>query len=316
MAVITLSGVGYGEVVDTSKTPALRIFNIFVVLTGVGIAVYVFSVITAFLVEGELRDLFRRGRMRKRIERISDHFIVCGLGATGRFAIEEIQKVGTPYVAVEVDSETVNRLRDQVGGEFSNMLYVVGDATDEAVLRAAGMDRAQGIIAALPSDKDNLVITVVVRQQNPRIRIVSRYKDAGFAERMLKAGANSTVSPNHIGGLRLASEVLRPHVVGFLDLMLHQKSRTLRIDELTVNQNSPWKGLTLGALDLRGRYNLLPVAVKNAGDTAQFRVNPPDSLTLSDDTVVIVIGEISDLQRARADAHLAIASDQSHSRTP
>lgn len=315
MAVITLSGVGYGEIVDTSHQPALRIFNIFVVLTGVGVAVYVFSVITAFLVEGELRDLFRRGRMRKQIERISDHFIVCGLGATGRFAAEELQKVGTPYVAVELDPETVNRVRDQAGGELSEMLYVVGDATDEAVLRAAGVDRARGIIAALPSDKDNLVITVVVRQQNPRIRIVSRYKEAGFSERMLKAGANSTVSPNHIGGLRLASEILRPHVVGFLDLMLQQKSRTLRIDELTVDRNSAWHGLTLGALNLRGRYNLLPLAVKNVAAPGQFEVNPPDSLVLNSDTVLIVIGEIADLQRARSDASTTSAH-QPHARTP
>ena len=131
------------------------------------------------------------------------------------------------------------------------MLYVTGDATDERVLLEAGLDRAKGLISTLPSDKDNLVITVVARQKNPALRIVSRCTDLLYPERLLKVGADATVSPNHIGGLRLASEILRPNVVSFLDLMLQEKSRTLRIEEIELGATSAWIGRMVAELDLR-----------------------------------------------------------------
>ena len=306
MAVITLTGVGYSEFVDTSHNPALRIFNIFIVVIGVAVAVYVFSEVTAFLIEGEVRHLFRRGRMRKRINELNHHFIVCGLGETGRHAVEELQKTDTPHVVIESSEEVVRRLRELGRRAYEEMLYVIGDATDERVLQQAGLARASGLIAALPSDKDNLVITVVVRQQIPGIRIVSRCTDISFAERMLKAGANSTVSPNQIGGLRLASEVLRPHVVGFLDLMLQEKSRTLRVEEIRLEEGSPWIGKTIGEWPLRARYNILLLALKRIDDSgSHLAVNPPDEVVLSKDSVIIAIGDVSDLRRARADANPA-----------
>ncbi len=303
MAVVSLTGVGYGEIVDTSRIPALRVFNIFVLLVGVATTVYVFSLMTAFVVEGELHALFRRGRMRKKISQLSDHFIVCGLGETGRYAAEEMHKTGTDYIAIDMSEQVVSRLREQPGSPLADMLYVIGDSTDEAVLQEAGLDRARGIIACVASDKDNLVITVLVRQQNPSIRIVSRYKELNFSERMLKAGANSTVSPNRIGGLRLASEVLRPHVVGFLDLMLQEKSRTLRIEEILIGNGSPWAGSTVGKLQLRARFHLMVLAIKKAGhDSDRLLFNPAEEDIVSGGAVIIVMGDLNDLREARAEA--------------
>jgi voltage-gated potassium channel len=303
MAVITLSGVGYTEVVDTSTIPALRIFNVFIVVFGVAISVYVFSVLTAFIVEGELQHLFRRNRMRKQISDLRDHYIVCGLGETGRHAIEELHKTGTEHVAVEISQEVVTRLHGYPGGAYSDLLTVVGDATDENVLQQAGLDRARGLVTCLASDKDNLVVTVLVRQQNLTTRIVARYKEASFSGRMLKAGANSTVSPNHIGGLRLASEVLRPHVVSFLDLMLQEKSRTLRIEEILISARSPWLGQTLKQLRLQARHNLMCLAVKGPGDSGHgFWVNPPEQLRIALGAVIIVMADVKDIRRARSEA--------------
>ena len=163
---------------------------------------------------------------------------------------------------------------------------------------------AAGLISVLPSDKDNLVITVVVRQRNPAIRIVCRCTDLSFSERMLKAGANSTVSPNRIGGLRMASEVLRPSVVGFLDLMLQEKSRTLRVEEIVVGEKSRWIESTVSDLKLNDRYNLLPLAIKRTSETTeQLIVNPPSNTRLSSGTVIILLGDTDDLVRARADAN-------------
>ena len=261
MAVITLSSVGYGEIVDTAGNHALRWFNLFVVLFGVGIMVYAVSVVTAFLVEGQIRDLFWRRKMQKRIRDLKDHYIVCGLGDTGRYAVEELQTTGNPYVVIESHEDAVLKLREQANSGYSNLLYIIGDATDEAVLEEAGLERARGIIVALASDKDNLVITVVVRQKSSAVRIVARCADLKFVDRMMKAGASTTVSPNNIGGMRMAAEALRPHVVNFLDLMLREKSRTLRIEEIEVAPGSAWQGQMLDEVKLRARYHLLPLAV-------------------------------------------------------
>ncbi len=305
MAVITLAGVGYGEIIDTSHNPLLRIFNMFVVLFGVTITVYVFSVVTAFLVEGEITNIFWRRRMEKRISELKHHYIVCGLGDTGRHAVEELHKTGTPYVVVESHEDNIKRFKDQEGSAFDEMLYLIGDATDDVILEQAGLARAKGMIVALSVDKDNLVIVVMVRQKNQHIRIVARCTDQKFAEKMTKAGANSTVSPNRIGGLRMASELLRPHVVGFLDLMLKEHSRTLRIEEIDIGRSSRWLGKAIGDLNLRGNYNLLPMAVKSGAAQGVFQVNPPDTLRLEDGTIVIVMGDMKDIHRARNESQPA-----------
>jgi voltage-gated potassium channel len=306
MAIITLAGVGYGEFVDTSHSPVLRVFNMFVVIFGVMITAYVFSSVTAFLVEGDYSNAFRRRKMLKRIAQLKAHFIVCGLDDTGRYAVAELQKTGTPYVVIESHEDNVKRFQEHSGGEFNDMLYIIGDATDEEILESANVSHAAGLLAMLGQDKDNLVITVLVRQKNPNIRIVARVADLKFSERMQKAGANSVVSPNKIGGMRLASEMLRPHVVSFLDLMLKEHTRTLRIEEIVVKSASPWIDKPLGDLNLRMRYNLLPMALKNASgaaETAQnFWVNPPDNIRMKAGVVIIVMGDVHDIQKAREDS--------------
>ena len=309
MTVITLSTVGYGEIVDTSHNPLLRIFNIFVLLFGVAIMIYVISVVTAFLVEGQLSDLFRRRKMEKQISMLTGHYIICGLGDTGRHVAEELQTTGTPFVVIESNEEVARKFCE---GRH-DLLYVIGDATDEAVLDHAGVGRARGLIAGLPADKDNLVITFLVRQKNPAIRIVARCTDeAKFSARMVKAGANSTVSPNRIGGLRLASEVIRPDVVEFLDLMLKEHSHTLRVEQIEIPEGSSWSGVTLDNLNLRSRYQLMPLALKNCGvrqgHQSAFQVNPPGTQVLRDGEIVIVLGDVNDVKRAREESHLRRAA--------
>jgi voltage-gated potassium channel len=305
MAVITLAGVGYGEIVDTSHNPALRIFNIGIVLFGVAITVYVFSVVAAFLVEVEVRNPFWRRRMQRRISELSDHFIVCGLGDTGRYAVTELEKTSTPYVVIDASEENLKRSRDLHAETFQELLYVIGDATEEDSLEKAGVSRARGLIAALPNDKDNLVITVVVHQRFPKMRIVARTADKKFADRMIRAGANSTVSPSQIGGLRLASEVIRPHVVGFLDRMLKEQGSTLRVEEIEVAAPSKWAGTPLHDLNLKGQYNLLVLGLKNPPEKgADLVINPPDDAVVPQGGVIIAMGDMKDIQRARQNARV------------
>jgi voltage-gated potassium channel len=304
MAVITLAGVGYGEIVDTSHNPALRIFNIGIVLFGVAITVYVFSVVAAFLVEVEFTNPFWRRRMQRHIDELSGHHIVCGLGDTGRHAVAELQKTMTPHVVVDLSEENIKKLKGLHPEALGEMLFVVGDATEEDVLEKAGLSRAKGLIAALPLDKDNLVVTVIVRQRFPKMRIVARSAERKFSERMLRAGANSTVSPSHIGGLRMASELIRPHVVGFLDLMLKEQGKTLRVEEIEVKAASPWAGSALHELNLKSRYNLLVLGLKLpvADSSPDLVVNPPDNSVVDRQAIIIAMGDMKDIQRARQDA--------------
>jgi len=307
MAVITLAGVGYGEIVETAHNPALRVFNMGVVLFGVAVTVYVFSVVAAFLVEIEATNPFWRRRMQKRIIELKGHYIVCGLGDTGRHIAEEMHRTGTPHVAIDLREELIKKVGQTHPDLFRDMLYVVGDATEEETLSKAGIERAKGLVAALPVDKDNLVVTVIAHQAFPHLRIVARSSDLKFAERMVRAGAKATVSPSHIGGLRMASELIRPHVVGFLDLMLRDQSQTLRVEEIEIEADSSWVGSPLGEVKIRSRHNLLVLAVKSAGASAtpKLWVNPPDQLTIQAGTAIIVMGDVKDIRKARSEAKSA-----------
>lgn len=304
MAVITLAGVGYGEIVDTSHNAALRVFNMGIVLFGVAITVYVFSVVAAFLVEIEIANPLWRRRMERKIEQLTGHYIVCGLGDTGRYCVQELKSTNTPHVVVELHEDNVKKVRELHPEMSEELLFIVGDATEEEVLEKAGISRAKGLISALPHDKENLVVTVVARQRFPKLRIVARSATKRFAERMVRAGASATVSPTRIGGLRMASEAIRPAVVGFLDLMLQGQAQMLRVEEIPITPESPWAGRPLQDFPLQREYNLLALAVKRPAETGtpKFWVNPPQTLMLQSGSVIIVMGDLKDIERARKQA--------------
>jgi voltage-gated potassium channel len=304
MAVITLAGVGYGEIVDTAHNAPLRVFNMGVVLFGVAVTVYVFSVVAAFLVEVELTNPFWRRRMHKRISELRGHYIICGLGATGRHVAEEMHRTGTQFVVVDLHEELIKKAGETHPDLFREMLYVVGDATEEETLSKAGIEHAKGLITALPEDKDNLVVTVIAHQAFPTLRIVARAADQKFADRMLRAGAKATVSPSHIGGLRMASELIRPQVVGFLDLMLKDQTQTLRVEEIGIDASSPWAGHQIGQINIRAKHNLMVLGVKSAVGTAAAKlwVNPPDKLVIQAGSAIIVMGDVKDIREANREA--------------
>lgn len=309
MAVITLAGVGYGEIVPTAANPALRVFNMGVVLFGVAVTVYVFSVVAAFLVEIEATNPFWRRRMQKRIAELRGHYIVCGLGDTGRHVAEEMHRTKTHFVVVEPREDLIKKVGESHPDLFRDLLYVVGDATEEETLSKAGIQHAKGLITALHEDKDNLVVTVIAHQAYPNLRIVARASDFKFAERMVRAGARATVSPSHIGGLRMASELIRPHVVGFLDLMLKDQSQTLRVEEIEIDAASPWVGNPLSDIRIQAKHNLLVLAVKSGGGAAgpKLWVNPPDKLMIRAETAIIVMGDVKNIREAQREARSARA---------
>jgi voltage-gated potassium channel len=297
MTVVSLTSVGYTEVVDTSHSHVLRIFNMFVLVFGLGIMLYTFSVATAFVVEGDLHRIFWKKKMLKRIKALRNHTIICGAGTTGLRVIEELHKTHREMVVIDRDPARLERVT-QLYGEIP---VIEGDASDEDILEMAGLDFAGGVIPALPSDKDNLVVVVTVRQKHPNVRIVARCMDGKMADKMIRAGASSTVSPNSIGGMRLASEMIRPNVVTFLDMMLRDTEATLRIEEIPIPFHSSWVGHSLGEVRLRDHYKLSCLALREPG-TEDFRYNPPDGERLRGNSVVVVIGNVDDIHSARTAA--------------
>jgi len=289
MVVITIATIGYGEIIDLSHSPGGRIFTMFLSFAGVGIMTYIIMSLTAFGVEGELNEAFRRRKMEKRIEKLRDHYIVCGADGVGTHVARELLATQRPYIVVDVDREKIERLH---GGE-DGPAFVVGDATDNATLEKAGIERAHGLFAVTGDDNQNMVISLSARQLNAKIRVVARCEEARNSEKMQRAGADSAVSPTRIGGLRIASEMLRPAVVNFLDVMLRREDLALRIEELTVP--ATMVGRKLATLELHRFRKLLLLAVRTgdgwtynpardyvmqAGETLVFMGSPEERVQL------------------------------------
>jgi voltage-gated potassium channel len=291
MTVITLSSVGFMEVRPLSE--AGRLFTIFLILCGSGILIYAFSIITAFIVEGELTDVIRRTKMNNKIARLDAHFIVCGADRTGRYAIEELLRTGRDFVVIEKNREKIRGL-----GE-SGVMCVEGDATHDAVLLKAGIQKAKGFITSLHSDAENLFVVITAKRLNPSLRVISKAVEEESEQKIRMVGADGVIMPDFIGGLRMVSEMVRPSVVNFLDIMLRAKDHTIRMEELPVNQSSPFMGKYLSETGLPDMEGVSVVALKdNKHGTYVF--NPSGKTPLTAEHVLIVMGNADRIQEAAA----------------
>lgn len=295
MTIITITTVGYGEtLVDMDKVAHARTFTMMLLVFGTGVLVYFASTITAFVVEGELKSVLAANRLRKRIKKMKDHFIVCGAGTTGRHIINELIATGRPVVAVDMNEAELKEIAtDHPKAEYS---YVVGDATDDEILEQCNLIAARGLAAALSEDKDNLYLVVATRQTNPSCRIIARVAELSHIERLRKAGADSVVSPNFIGGMRIVSELVRPSVVKFLDVMLRDKDAAMRIEEVTVEKGSDLDGKSVRDADVHGRFGMNILAVKR---DEKWTYNPGGDQVLGSSMVVVVMGTAEQLKQLR-----------------
>jgi voltage-gated potassium channel len=295
MAVITLSTVGFAELSQMHEVPGARGLTIGLIVSGVGALAYLQGNLTALLVEGVIGQVLRRNRMRSVIAKLSRHVVVAGAGSTGRHVIEELAATGTPFVVIDRDLHHLERLASDVLG--GRMLYVHGDATDDHMLVAAGVERARGVVAALTHDKDNLFVTLSARSLNANARIVSKIVEDHAGAKMLKAGATSVVNPAMIGGRRMASELVRPEVNEFLDQMLRDKTKNLRIEECVVPEASSFVGVTLKDSPIRRETKLLVIAVRDKDRS--FVYNPDPEHLIDGGTTLIVMGDTESVSKLR-----------------
>lgn len=290
MSVITITTVGYGEIIKLST--AGKYFTMGLILLGVGFVLFLVSEITEAMVEGGLKRIFGRGNMEKKLAGLSNHYLVCGFGRIGKVICKNFTESKFPFVVIENDPVELQKI-DELG-----YLGLEGDATDDELLDRAGIKRAKGLIAVVSSDAQNVYIILSARGLNPNLFILARSSGAERSEtKLLRAGANKVISPYYIGACRMAQLVVRPTVVDFLDLTVGGELG-LRLEELRVSEKSSFAGQNLMESKIRGDYDVIVVAIKREHGEMYFNPSPKTIMNAGD--VLIVLGEhehISELEK-------------------
>ncbi|MDP3112582.1 MAG: potassium channel protein [Thermodesulfovibrionales bacterium] len=288
MTIITIASVGYMEVNPLS--PHGRIFTIFLIIFGMGVLLFGISTFTAFLVEGELSEILRRRKMEKSISGLKEHYIVCGIGTVGRHVIDELHKTGRPFVAIDANEELCRQLAEK------GMFFVKGDATSSSVLKSANAANAKGVFCSLHTDAENLLLILTAKGINPSLKIVSKAEEDESEDKMIRAGADGVVLPKFIGGLRMASAMIRPEAVTFLDKMLKGQDETYRVEDINITAGSVFAGKTLKASGLLDKKGISVVAVKK-GERYVFNPGGNEMLEIGD--VLILIGETKSIREMK-----------------
>lgn len=290
-SVTTVTTVGFREVGE--PTAAFRLFTVFLVLLGVGIVLYALGVLLEALVEGKISEGFERRRMERQLAELRDHVVVCGWGRVGQALGVALRRSGdNGLVAVDRDADR---------GATSGGPYVDGDATDDTVLRRAGIERCRALVVALPEDAANVYVTLSARRLRPDLFIVARAHQEAAEQLLVQAGADRVVNPQAIGGERMAALVAQPHVADFLDVAMRDAGLQFRLSELTVAADSPVAGRSLRESHLRDTTGALVLAVR--GPDGSFRTNPDPGEVMAAGEVLIAIGTEAQLSALR---HLVV----------
>ncbi len=280
MTFITVASIGFGEIVDLSQHPMGRLFTIFIAVIGIATMSYLFSTFVALLLESDLNATLRKNRMKKEIARLSGHYIVCGIGRVGSNVANELVQTRRTLVVVENDREVLNQWLE----DHPDALHLHADAADDEALRAAGVMAAAGVFAVTGDDSHNLMVALSVKLLNSKARVVARLHDIRNADKARRAGADEIVSPDFTGGMRIASAMVRPHVVNFMDQMLRTDDQ-LRVEEVMVPPNFP--DTPISQLIPKSRDYIL-LATHEQG---RWVFNPPDDhLIRSGAALVLMAG--------------------------
>ncbi len=300
MVTITMSTIGYADMIGTQGSRLLTVLNIGLIVVYMLAVAYAVSNFTAFLIEGRLTHYFQRNKTRKRIRAMNQHYIICGVKDIGVYVARELRETKRPFVVIDDSRQALDDLRR----EMPKLAALEGDPTSDEMLQQAGIARAKALIAALENDKENLYLVVAAKDLNPGIKIAARYNNPATRHKFANAGASSLVSPNMIGGMRIASELVRPQTVSFLDTMLRNKQEAgTRVEEAEVAPNSPLAGKTL--LDLHRETGVTAIAVRTR-EKEEYRYNPDSRTKMTAGMTVIFIAN-PDLRMA-VESCLAVAT--------
>lgn len=280
MVVLTLSTVGFEEVHPLS--PAGKIFTMFIIVGGVGSAIYAAGQIVEIIVEGEMTGYRRRRKMDRKIAEMKDHYVICGFGRVGHQVAQVFETWQAPFLVIDPKKESLDEL------ETRGIPVLIGDATDDAVLMAAGIDRAKALIACSDSDVANVYITLSARQFNQDLNIVARASQKETEKKLTLAGANRVISPYFLSGVRMAAMATRPVAVDFLDLVTHSGLADFSLFQIAIPTGSPLARKSIAQADIRSLSGAMLLAIRKSDGS--FDLQPKDTSTIDADDVLVVLG--------------------------
>lgn len=291
MTIITIGTVGFMEVQPLSDPG--RLFTAFLIITGFGTFAYAITSVTGYVIDGEFRDYYRHLKTLNAIEKLNGHVIICGYGRNGRQAAQVLKKHDKRFVVVEQKKDEVEKLNHK----FSH-LVLEGDATQDEVLLKAGVERAAALITTLPIDADNVFIVLTARSLNPKLTIISRASDDNSDRKLKTAGANNVIMPDKIGGAHMASLVLKPDVIEFIDYITGQGGPEINLEEITFdNLPEPLRNKTIKDLEIRNKSGANIVGFKKGN--GEFVINPSPDTQLIPDGKLFVLGTPEQIRKLR-----------------
>jgi voltage-gated potassium channel len=290
MTLITLTTVGYAEIHPLSH--AGRVFNAFLIIFGVTTIFIAIGAMTQTIIELEFGDAIGKRRNKRMIDKLKDHYIICGFGRVGRGAAQELQHAGVPFVVVDINPDRAEKAM------MSGMLAVAADSTRDETLHEVGIDRARGLVAALATDADNLFVLLSAKGLNPRIYVAARAAEEGAEAKMRRAGADAVFAPYAITGHRLAQSLLRPHVVQFLDFTTKDVGEDIAIEQVRVAEASEMVSRTIREMQLRKEVGVIVMAIRKADGRMMF--NPPADTAVEGGDYLIVMGRPDNLRALEA----------------
>jgi voltage-gated potassium channel len=284
MTIVTLTTIGYEEVHRLSR--AGRVFNVFMIVYGVGVVAYTVNFLIRFILEGEIQDVLGRRSMKKKLKKTKDHYIVCGYGRMGHIICKELASNNIPFVVIEKEPVELD--------EDDETLIIRGDATIDDVLLSAGIATAKGLISVLSSDAHNLFVVLSARGLNAKLQIVARACDEGAEQKLVRAGADRVMSPYHIGGLRIAHTILKPSVVDFIEFATKSGNIEVQMEEVVVAEGSKLAKNTIEKAGIGRDLGIIIVAIKKGGE---MRFNPTHKTEINAGDTLIALGEVGKLKR-------------------
>jgi len=280
MVITTLFTVGFQEVRPLSSSG--RVFTLFIIVGGVGSAIYLAGQAMEIIVEGEMTGYRKRKRMDKKISQLREHYIICGFGRVGHQVAQVFEASHIPFVVIDSKKETLDELRTR------NVPSIIGDATSDSILIEAGIRNAKGLIACSDSDVANVYVTLSARVLNPELSIVARAGIKDTEKKLMMAGANRVISPYFISGIRMAALAIQPVASDFLDLVTHGGQVDFSLYEIAIPEDSSLVNKTVAEADVRGTSGALILAIRR--NDGSFDLQPKASSTIEKNDVLVVIG--------------------------
>lgn len=291
MTIITIATVGYGEVQPLS-VPG-KLFTVFLIITSFGTFAYAVSAITRFVVDGEFNEFFKNKKLNAAIEKLSGHVIICGFGRNGRQAAHVLKKHNRRFVVVENSAQVT----ESINHKYSNLI-VSGDSTKDEVLIKAGILKASALITTLPIDADNLFIVLTARNLNPNLTIISRASDDNSDTKLKIAGANNVIMPDRVGGAHMASLVMKPDVMEFIDIITAEGGDNINLEEIKFdNFSEELKNKTLKDLEIRNKSGANIIGFKTA--MGEYVVNPSADTKIIPQSKIFVLGTPDQIRKLK-----------------